>query len=219
MSKKTSQDSGHRINARAQIIAAVILTAGAIIVGWWQYKSKPGASEPLTLKHPELRFVGRVTSIDTKAPVSDAEVTFENKDVPSVTRTDSKGIFSFPLDDHTREVRIRVQAAGYENFVQRIVPASNTGIEDIRIRPLQKGPGPKPIKKMITLHLVIDNRLRNGKVFVDGKQVLSNTDSNNRTIEVVGFMDHEIMVATKTDTCRTSGYFDTANKTISMNCK
>lgn len=72
---------------------------------------------------------------------------------------------------------------------------------------------------MLTIHLVIDNRLRNGKVFVDGKQVLSTPDTNIKTIEVVGFMEHDIMVATKTDTCRASGYFDTDNKAVSMDCE
>lgn len=255
MSKKISQDSEHRMNTKTQIIIAIITVTGTIIVGYWQFGPKPIANEP--------RFVGRVVDIDTKTPVNDAEVTFENKDVPSVTRTDSKGIFSFRLDDHAREVRIRVQAAGYEGFDQRIVPASNTGIEDFRIQRLQKNPEPQPknrgernitnqnkpevstqaptnepgvssteqetmssrqssapptTKKMITIHLVIDNRLRNGDVFVDGKRVLSTPDTNIKTVEVVGFMDHDIIVATKTDTCRTSGYFDTENKSVSMNC-
>jgi len=147
MNKKTLQDSGHRINARAQIIAAIILATGAIIVGWWQYnQSKPVVSEPPPQKHPQPKFVGRVINVDTKAPVSDAEVTLEIKDVPSVTRTDSRGIFSFPIDEHTGEVRIRVYAVGYEDFNERIVPSSNTGIKDIRIRLLQKGPESKPKK-------------------------------------------------------------------------
>jgi len=72
---------------------------------------------------------------------------------------------------------------------------------------------------MITVRLLIDNRFRNGMVFVDGKQVLSNSDAIVKKIKIVGFMEHEIIVATKTDTCRASGYFDTDNKTISMNCK
>lgn len=73
--------------------------------------------------------------------------------------------------------------------------------------------------KMITLRLLVDNRLRNGDVFVDGEQVLSNSDAIAKTIQVVGFMRHEIIVATQTDTCRASGYFGIDNESISMNCK
>jgi len=105
------------------------MASALIIVGYWQYKPKPNDDT-------QKSFVGFVLDANTDAPIRNAKVTLEIRDVPPVTYTDSEGHFSFPVSVHTPELQIRIQAEGYENYNRRIVPFSNSGIEYFRIEPL-----------------------------------------------------------------------------------
>ena len=59
----------------------------------------------------------------------------ESEGVPSVTSSDSEGIFSFPINDPNKEIRLRIEADQYENFDLRVAPAKNQGIQDVRLTP------------------------------------------------------------------------------------
>lgn len=75
-----------------------------------------------------ISFTGRVTSKKTEEKVRGAKVSLEGEGVPPLVTTDSEGIFSFPLIDANKEIRLRVEASGYENFDIRIIPSKITGL-------------------------------------------------------------------------------------------
>src|SRR5262245_22193841 len=80
-------------------------------------------------------FIGRIINKNTEEKVRGAKVSLEGESVPSVAYTDSEGIFSFPVTDPNKEIRLRIEANQYENFDLRINPAKNQGIHDVRLIP------------------------------------------------------------------------------------
>jgi hypothetical protein len=123
-------------NTSGWTVAVVVALIGAvpiIIVGWWQYRAKPS---PQTRK-----YVGRVKDALTEDKIRNAKVSLEGRDVPAVIFTDSEGIFSFSLAGGVDQVHVTVEATGYEKFDLQVLPAANTGIEDIRLKRL---PTPLP---------------------------------------------------------------------------
>lgn len=105
------------------ILAALITTAATIGI-----KSCP--TEPLS-----LTFIGRVVNEETKEKIYGAKVILEGEAAPPLILTDAEGIFSFPVSDRNKELRLRVEANGYQTYELRVVPAKNHGIQDVLMRP------------------------------------------------------------------------------------
>lgn len=122
---------GASAGKRNAIIAAtgVVLVALISAVANWILKMPPSVDKN--------KFVGRVTEKATGKNIRGAKVSLEGSDVPPVTFTDSEGVFSFPLNDPSKEVRIRVEVVGYEGYDRRVIPAENPGIHEIRLEPLK----------------------------------------------------------------------------------
>jgi hypothetical protein len=83
-----------------------------------------------------LSFIGRVTDKNTENRVRGAKVSLEGESAPPLAFTDSEGIFTFPLNDPNKELRLRIEANQYENFDLRVTPAKNQGIQDVRLTPM-----------------------------------------------------------------------------------
>ena len=62
-------------------------------------------------------------------------MSLEGESVPSVAYSDSEGIFSFPVTDPNKEMRLRIEANRYKNYDLRTTPAKNQGIQDVRLTP------------------------------------------------------------------------------------
>jgi hypothetical protein len=83
------------------------------------------------------KLVIKVLDKATGKSIGGAKVSLESSDVPPVNTTDSNGVISFPISDPKKELRIRVEADGYEkDFNLRITPANITGTQEIRLTPL-----------------------------------------------------------------------------------
>jgi len=115
---------------RTPILVALIGAAAVIIVGYWQYYSKPEKKE----------FIGRVIEAKTEKRIRNAKVSLEVQGVPPVIYTDSEGIFSFSLKDADNQVRVRVEAEGYEKFDRLITLSTRTGVEEIQLSLAQPNP-------------------------------------------------------------------------------
>jgi hypothetical protein len=80
-------------------------------------------------------FVGRIINKNTEEKVRGAKVSMESEGVPPVAYSDMEGVFSFPVNDPNKEIRLRIEADQYENFDLRVTPAKNQGIQDVRLTP------------------------------------------------------------------------------------
>jgi len=91
-----------------------------------------------TKPEPEReKLVIKVLDNVTGKGISGAKVSLEGSDVPALNTTDSNGIISFPISGPKKELRIRVEAEGYEkDFNLRISPSHISGTQEIRLRPL-----------------------------------------------------------------------------------
>jgi hypothetical protein len=67
-------------------------------------------------------------------------VSIEAQGPPQILYTDSEGVFYVKLNGSAEAVRVRVEAANYENF-DRNVSLTRTGIEEIRLTPLTQTNG------------------------------------------------------------------------------
>lgn len=114
------------------IVAACITAIAAISVS--MTNNCGSVLKPVPSSNP-LSFTGRVTNKKTEEKIRGAKVSLEGESVPSVAYTDTEGIFSFPLNDVSKEIHLRIEADGYENFDLRITPSKNQGIQDVRIAP------------------------------------------------------------------------------------
>jgi hypothetical protein len=103
------------------VLAALAVIAAAVI--------NKGCGANPTPPH----FIGRTIDEKTEARIRNAKVSLESESVPSVAYTDSEGIFSFPLSDPNKEIRMRIEADAYENFDLRVTPSKNQGIQDVRL--------------------------------------------------------------------------------------
>lgn len=121
-------------SSTAKKVALITVTGtiiAALIGGLWYLLFKTPAVE-------KKKFIGRVSDKNTVKPIKDAKVSLEGSEVPPLLYTDSEGVFSFPLNDLTKEIRIRVEKYGYVDFNLRVTPAENIGIQDIRLQPSNK---------------------------------------------------------------------------------
>ena len=83
-------------------------------------------------------FRGRVIDAKTGKVLRQAKIILEASSSPPIVYSDSEGFFSFPLEKVNTQVRIRVEANGYEQYDRFINPASGSGVEEIQIQPTQK---------------------------------------------------------------------------------
>ena len=136
------EDEGARTPAWLKILLAAIPVVGLVVVGYWQFVYNRPQPEQKTIS-----YTGRVRDDGTNSPVYKAKVSVEeDQKVPQVQETDSEGIFHVSLPETTKEVRVVVEAEGYE-LRERRVSLRRTGIEDIRLRPsgaTQPTPTPSP---------------------------------------------------------------------------
>lgn len=123
-----------------QIIVALIATIGTVLVGYWQFsalrakKSDEGA----------FRFTGRVADSGSEQRIKGAKVSLEARGVHPVLYTDSEGFFSFELPASVREIRVVIEASGYEPYDRRVALGLAYGIEDIRLKRLHLPGAEKP---------------------------------------------------------------------------
>jgi hypothetical protein len=83
------------------------------------------------------KLVIKVLDKTTGRSIGGAKVSLESGDVPPVNTTDSNGVISFPISNPKKELRIRIDADGYEkDFNLRITPASIIGTQEVRLTPL-----------------------------------------------------------------------------------
>ena len=125
-----------KVNRSGTIRNGIIAGAFAVLVAIIGLSNKscdqetkpPGGKEKLVIK---------VLDKATGKSIGGAKVSLESSDVPPVNTTDSNGVISFPISDPKKELRIRVEADGYEkDFNLRITPANITGTQEIRLAPL-----------------------------------------------------------------------------------
>jgi Carboxypeptidase regulatory-like domain len=69
--------------------------------------------------------------------IGNAKVTLEGKGLPPLIYTDSEGVFTFNLPDDVKEIKIKVEASGYERYDRRVDVAAKSELEDVRLQ--QKG--------------------------------------------------------------------------------
>lgn len=109
----------------ATVIAAIIGLAG-------KWNEKPPGVEK------EKLIVKVVDKTNGKA-IGNAKVSLEATGVFAVNSTDSEGVISFPIAEPKKELRLRVEADGYEqNFNLRVTPADIVGAQEIRMTPIAK---------------------------------------------------------------------------------
>jgi|GEM_PF-3066794 len=110
------------------------------LLNFWP--SKTGTVEPKSLeaeKKPPSIFTGRVINRDNPTnKIGNAKVSLESNGPPTLTTTDSEGIFSVQIGDPAREIRVRIEAAGFEAFDLRIVPSRAEGVQIFPLRPLSE---------------------------------------------------------------------------------
>ncbi|NET60334.1 MAG: hypothetical protein F6K47_30585 [Symploca sp. SIO2E6] len=127
MSGGSPSGSGSGNNIWVPIIVALIGAAAVVLVGYWQYFHKNNTRE----------FVGRVVESGSETRIRGAKITLEEQSAPPIMYTDSEGTFSFPIKSSSSAIRVRVEADGYEKFDRLITPSSKTGLEEIKLTPIE----------------------------------------------------------------------------------
>jgi hypothetical protein len=118
--------TSHRFIAAA---AAVLVAIVGLTNRFCDQQTKPGSDKE--------KLVIKVLDKSTGRSVGGAKVSLESGDVPPVNTTDSNGVISFPISNPNKELRIRIEADGYEkDFNLRITPASIIGTQEVRLTPL-----------------------------------------------------------------------------------
>jgi carboxypeptidase family protein len=110
----------------AIVAATATISAAVISKGCGPSTDPPPSPTPLS-------FSGRVTDKNTEERIKGAKVSLEAEGAPPLAYTDSQGIFTFPISDPSKELRLRIEADRYENYDLRVTPAKNQGIQDIRL--------------------------------------------------------------------------------------
>ena len=141
------------------VIITAVLTAVAAIAAAGINKCanapQPGPSSQT--------FIGRIINKNTEEKVRGAKVSLEGESVPSLAYSDSEGVFSFPINDPNKEIRLRIEADQYENFDLRMTPAKNQGIQDVRLTPKTD----KTAELSGTVHDKNDNPIQEARVTLD----------------------------------------------------
>jgi hypothetical protein len=125
-----------RINRSGTIRNGFIAAAAGVLVAivgltnrFCDQQPKPGSDKE--------KLVIKVLDKTTGRSIGGAKVSLEGGDVPPVNTTDSNGVISFPISNPKKELRIRIDADGYEkDFNLRITPASIIGTPEVRLTPL-----------------------------------------------------------------------------------
>lgn len=127
----------------------------------------------------EQEYVGRVRDENTSEPIYDAKVSIEeDQKGPQVLATDSEGVFRARLRPSTKDVRVIIDADGYERL-ERLVAPERTGSEPFRLRPKaalpQQASVPQPTSQGKRTH-------PSGKrSFVGPRHTNNNANANLRT--------------------------------------
>jgi hypothetical protein len=141
--EKSSGDNTHW-SVFGAIAVAVVAAIASVTVGYWQYNAK--VLEPKeTAEMSEFR--GRVVDADSENGLRKVKIILEAKGAPPIIYSDSEGYFVFPLNHINNQIRIRVNAEGYEKYDRFITPSSSLSIEEIRIYPtpsFHESPHPDP---------------------------------------------------------------------------
>lgn len=137
---KLGRDHAYKLLNRIIVFTFII---GLAAIGTYALlnfqSSKNGSAEPKRVEAPPSVFTGRVFNHDNPGnKVGNAKVSLESNGPPTLTTTDSEGIFSVPIGDRVREIRVRIEAAGFEAFDLRIVPARTEGIQAFPLKPLSE---------------------------------------------------------------------------------
>lgn len=91
-------------------VMGVVVAAGLIL---WRYTSTPQRGVP-------VQFSGRVVTENDGRPVSEAMVSVESRGVPEISQTDSQGVFSLRLNQPVEQVRVRIEAKGFEAHTELV---------------------------------------------------------------------------------------------------
>jgi hypothetical protein len=79
------------------------------------------------------RFIIKVLDEKTDTAIGGAKVSLEARGLSAVDTTDSEGVVSFPVVDPTKELRVRVEASGYEpGFNLRVTPSDIAGAQEVQ---------------------------------------------------------------------------------------
>ena len=143
MASGQNSNGGVKWTAMSTIVAALIAAIAAITVGYWQY-----------FKNNELtrEFRGRITDAETGKVLRQAKIVLEAQGSPPMIYSDSEGFFSFLLERANTQVRIRVEANGYEKYDRLINPTSGSGVEEIRVQPTRNSsPSPEPTDPVVKI--------------------------------------------------------------------
>jgi hypothetical protein len=107
------------------VVGSIVVALIGLAAGKWN--EKPPTGEKLIVK---------VVDKNHGKPIGNAKVSLEASGVSAVNSTDSEGVISFPIADPKKELRLRVEAAGYENFNLRVTPADIVGAQEIALTPV-----------------------------------------------------------------------------------
>lgn len=125
-----------RINRSGTIRNGFIAAAAAMLVAIVGLTNRFCDQQPKPISDKE-KLVIKVLDKATGRSVGGAKVSLESVDVPPVNTTDSNGVISFPISNPNKELRIRIEADGYEkDFNLRVMPASIIGIQEVRLTPI-----------------------------------------------------------------------------------
>jgi hypothetical protein len=80
-------------------------------------------------------FRGRVSDSRGGRSIARAKVALEGKGLPPLIYTDSEGVFTFDLPDDAKEIKVRVEASGYDVYERRVDVSAKKELEDIPLTP------------------------------------------------------------------------------------
>jgi hypothetical protein len=128
------------------ILVAIIGASALIIAAVLSYLGRTGV-----LSGSGFDYTGIVRSIK-RTPISDAEVSItEDQRVPQHVRTDSEGVFHVRLSKITQNVRLHVEAEGYQTH-DIVVQPWRIGAEEILLTPVTKIDAPSSVPKTQDSH-------------------------------------------------------------------
>jgi hypothetical protein len=124
-------------NARLFYLSAVLLAVAVAGLGvWWRYTSVPTRRGPVQLR-------GRVVAKNGGRVIREATVSVESDGLPASGRTDSDGVFSLRLSPSPDEVRVRIEAEGF-NVLSRNERLSTAGFHEYALTEAATTPAPTP---------------------------------------------------------------------------
>lgn len=114
-----AEDPRSKVVAAKWAAGAVVVSA--IVAAMAQFFSSPGGG-PEEPKEPFVDYVGRVLDAQSEEPIPGAEVEIHTVGIPSQTRTDSKGVFRFQIQNSSlaglSNIDVSVKHPNYETFTK-----------------------------------------------------------------------------------------------------